>query len=86
MHSRHLALRKTKSTCFYIQYTVLGYVSRACTVLFYDKLEIDLVCVLSCSLAGVGRFGNERNVDLCNAARRAKAGKEAIPKLSRKLR
>ena len=34
--------------------------------------------MLFCVQTGVGRFGNERNVDLCYAARRAKAVKETI--------
>ena len=41
------------------------------------KLGLGTV-MLFCVQTGVGRFGNERNVDLCYAARRAKAVKETI--------
>ena len=44
----HLALRKKKIDLFL--YTVLEYVGRVCVILFYDKLKIDLVCVLSCCI------------------------------------
>ena len=41
------------------------------------KLGLGTV-MLFCVQTGVGRFGDERNVDLCYAARRAKAVKETI--------
>ena len=63
-------------------YTVLECVGRVCAILFYDKLKIDLVCVLSCCSCvqtGVVEFlVMKRTFALRYTARRPKAGQEAI--------
>ena len=46
---------------------LLEYVRKACTVLYYDKFEVDLVHVLSCFFCPKEwvNFGDEK--DICSA-------------------